>query len=176
VALSAFVFGWHSHEKAILVALIPLGLVAPLGADEARLYLRLSGLGIFALFPLFTHPRETPTKVLLYLSFMRLAWNLLADQTPTEGDQPKRGSLSGKHRISPRTVDWCFMGALLAVFAFSEVVHPIAFRGQFEFLPLMLTSVVCAAGVVLCWGTSAASLTRDVYSLVRGQRYYGTGQ
>jgi len=168
-ALSAFVFGWHTHEKAILVALLPLGLVAPHGASEARLFLRLSALGIFALFPLFTHPRETPTKALLYLSFMRLAWSLLAEQPeqPSVGDGPKSKTRSPhkKQFIVPCALDWCFMGTLVAVFLFSEVVHPLFFQNRYEFLPLMLTSVVCAAGVFLCWVESAMSLTLDFYAL-----------
>eukprot|EP00613_Pedinella_sp_CCMP2098_P073673 CAMPEP_0171930772 /NCGR_PEP_ID=MMETSP0993-20121228/28915_1 /TAXON_ID=483369 /ORGANISM="non described non described, Strain CCMP2098" /LENGTH=493 /DNA_ID=CAMNT_0012570681 /DNA_START=1 /DNA_END=1479 /DNA_ORIENTATION=+ len=75
-SLSAFMFGWHVHEKAILMSLVPLSFVAVSGEhpEDAFLFLRLSGVGLFALFPLFTRPRETPTKALLYLCYMRLAW------------------------------------------------------------------------------------------------------
>jgi len=159
VGLSAFFFGWHTHEKAILVAILPLGLIAPHGAAEAALFLRLSGLGIFALFPLFTHPRETPTKVLLYLFFMRLAWCLLGYRD--KHVKISSGALS-KCPVVPCFIDWCFIGALGCLFVFSEVVHPLLFHGRFEFLPLMLTSVVCAAGILLCWAASTLSLLRDI--------------
>lgn len=60
-----------------MTALVPLSLLAPLNDSNARLFFRLSLVGTFGLFPLFSHVRELPTKCLLYLSFMRLVYVLL---------------------------------------------------------------------------------------------------
>jgi len=144
-SLSAFVFGWHVHEKAILGALVPLGLLASAERPrDAAQFLRLSALGGFALFPLFTHPRETPTKVLVFLVSLRLAYLTV-----------------GSPRL--RAIDKVFGILLAGLFILNEIVHPLLFapRHLLEFLPLMLTSTVCSAGICACWFMSAAQLSAD---------------
>jgi alpha-1,3-glucosyltransferase len=153
-SLSAFVFGWHVHEKAILGALAPLSLLAAAARptrDAAQL-LRLSALGGFALFPLFTHPRETPTKLLVFLASLRLAH--LAAGAPRLASIDRAGAV-----------------ALAALFLFNEVAHPLVFapRHRFEFLPLMLTSTLCATGICACWAASAAQLTADAARYLGGK-------
>ena len=156
-ALSAFVFGWHVHEKAILVALVPLGLISTERPSDGKIYLRLSAAGLYALFPLFTHPRELVTKALLYVAFMRLVWCLLETHFNS----------SSASSVSPPFVmcgwDRLYAGVIFGVFAFCELVHPLCMAGQMEFLPLMVTSVSCAIGVVSCWVASAASLSSTLH-------------
>jgi alpha-1,3-glucosyltransferase len=149
-SLSAFVFGWHVHEKAILGALVLLGLLASAQRPrDATHFLRLSALGGFALFPLFTHPRETPTKLLIFLASLRLAYLALG---------------------SPRmqAVDQLFAILLANLFVFNEIVHPLLFapRHLLEFLPLMLTSTLCSLGICACWCMSAAQLSADAWTYI----------
>lgn len=61
--LTSFLFGFHVHEKAILVGLLPLTLLAASDYRLARSVLILSLSGIVGLFPLLYEARETPIKV-----------------------------------------------------------------------------------------------------------------
>ena len=51
-AWSCFMFGWHVHEKAILLVVVPLAVLATVSRMEARLYLLTAVTGHFSLFPL----------------------------------------------------------------------------------------------------------------------------
>ncbi|PWN89857.1 hypothetical protein FA10DRAFT_240323 [Acaromyces ingoldii] len=61
--LTSFLYGFHVHEKAVLVGLLPLTLLASLDYRLARSILVLSLSGIVGLFPLLYEARETPIKV-----------------------------------------------------------------------------------------------------------------
>lgn len=66
-SLTFFLFGWHVHEKAILVSIIPLWLLAPTNMFYGRMAFILSTTGHYSLFPLLFKPTEIPTKILLLL-------------------------------------------------------------------------------------------------------------
>ncbi|KAK4323128.1 hypothetical protein Pmani_006152 [Petrolisthes manimaculis] len=66
-AFGSFMFGWHVHEKAILLVILPLGLVCWLHKAEAKVFVFLSIVGHFSLFPLFFTKQETPIKVCVLL-------------------------------------------------------------------------------------------------------------
>uniref|UniRef100_A0A8C1E3Q4 Alpha-1,3-glucosyltransferase n=1 Tax=Cyprinus carpio carpio TaxID=630221 RepID=A0A8C1E3Q4_CYPCA len=68
-ALGSFMFGWHVHEKAILMAILPLSLLAVESREDARIFLILSITGHYSLFPLLFTTQELPIKILLLLLF-----------------------------------------------------------------------------------------------------------
>jgi alpha-1,3-glucosyltransferase len=51
-AYSSFLFGWHVHEKAVLLILIPFTLLCFTTRTHAKLYLTASLSGYYGLFPL----------------------------------------------------------------------------------------------------------------------------
>mgnify|MGYP001165642285 FL=1 len=64
----SFMFGWHVHEKAILLMIIPMAVLAVVGnPPESVQFLLLSSIGNFSLFPLLYEERETVIKCLLLL-------------------------------------------------------------------------------------------------------------
>ena len=55
--------GYHVHEKAILLAILPLTLDATQSLQCARVFTRLSTIGHFSLLPLIFTRNEYPLKV-----------------------------------------------------------------------------------------------------------------
>ncbi|XP_077820170.1 dolichyl pyrophosphate Glc1Man9GlcNAc2 alpha-1,3-glucosyltransferase isoform X29 [Macaca mulatta] len=68
-ALSSFMFGWHVHEKAILLAILPMSLLSVQKAGDASIFLILTTTGHYSLFPLLFTAPELPIKILLMLLF-----------------------------------------------------------------------------------------------------------
>ncbi|CAM9176446.1 unnamed protein product [Choristocarpus tenellus] len=87
-SLSAFLLGFHVHEKAILVPTIVLAALSLDSYKSARLYLRMSYVGGFALFPLLPGPELIGLKVLLLATHLLLAQCVLQctldTQEPTQ--------------------------------------------------------------------------------------------
>ena len=52
--------------------------------------------------------------------------------------------------------DGAGLALLGGVFAFTEVAHPILLSDweKVAFVPLMMTSITCAIGLIACWGQS----------------------
>ena len=61
--LCSFMFGYHVHEKAILMVTIPMALTAADARQHARQYFILSTVGHVALMPLLYTEQEYPIKV-----------------------------------------------------------------------------------------------------------------
>jgi len=55
-SLCSFMLGWHVHEKAILLTILPLSLCACDSIRDAKTYLFLSIVGHYSLFPLLFRP------------------------------------------------------------------------------------------------------------------------
>ena len=62
-ALTSFAVGWHVHEKAILLAVVPLSLVTSYSYAYFRAWELLSAITIVSLFLLLHRPLETPVKL-----------------------------------------------------------------------------------------------------------------
>ncbi|XP_033109039.1 probable dolichyl pyrophosphate Glc1Man9GlcNAc2 alpha-1,3-glucosyltransferase [Anneissia japonica] len=66
-AFCSFMFGWHVHEKAIILITIPLSLLAVESYRDAQIFLLLTTVGHYSLFPLIFKPAEAPIKLCLLL-------------------------------------------------------------------------------------------------------------
>ena len=150
-ALSGFMLGYHVHEKAIMTAIIPLTLLATNTRQTARLFIRTCTFGIFGILPLLFRVEELPLKVMLYICWMSGAIYGL-ERIHYDHDGRKRSVLT--------IVDYISFAILACVLLFMEVIHPIIFMpsGRLEFLPLMMTSVVCAIGLIWCWSESLSAM------------------
>jgi alpha-1,3-glucosyltransferase len=143
VTFSSFLFGWHVHEKAILMVLVPLTLVCCESELAAKLFYLLTLSGTYSLFPLlFTMPEEL-IKVCLLVAFLLLAHLILTHSLATTTGQTLRLNILEQL--------YCvgFVGLHLVVVALPFVLP------ELQFLGLMLISVYTAVGVchayVLSW-------------------------
>ena len=143
----AFMLMFHVHEKAILTAIVPLSLLATYNVSCARLYIRTSALGLFGLFPLLFRVQELPLKVFAYIGYMSMIVHVLSEHY---------------NGISLLTmVDYIGMIGIATVSLFLEVFHPLFLYPWMEALPLLVTSMTCAVGLVLCWIQSGQLMLKE---------------
>lgn len=144
-ALSSFLFGWHVHEKAILMAIIPLSLVAVIWQKEAQIFLILSIAGHYSLHPLLFTSFEIPIKFsLIFLhctySFSNLSF-LFDEQSKTSLKLP----LLNK-------VESLYILGFIPLFLFDVLLSPaLGISKRLPFLNLLLTSLYCSIGVLYSW-------------------------
>ena len=126
------------HEKFLLVALMPLALLALEGRPrDVVVFRQAARLATFAVLPLIPGGADGVTKLLVVV-----AEELVLRSTFGGGVFPGEG---------------LHCGALAALVALKEV-WPVALGGRLEFLPLMLTSVYGAVAVVALTAYSSRRL------------------
>uniref|UniRef100_A0AAQ4RSI4 Alpha-1,3-glucosyltransferase n=1 Tax=Gasterosteus aculeatus aculeatus TaxID=481459 RepID=A0AAQ4RSI4_GASAC len=134
-SLGSFLFGWHVHEKAVLLAILPLSILAVQNREDAGTFLVLTTTGHYSLFPLLFTPAEFPIKVLLMLMFTIYSFTAL------------RKLHSGPGRLL-RPLEYAYLLGLNAVAITCEVALPLSpWQQTLPFLPLLVTSVYCSVGV-----------------------------
>ncbi|XP_072257500.1 dolichyl pyrophosphate Glc1Man9GlcNAc2 alpha-1,3-glucosyltransferase [Pyxicephalus adspersus] len=148
-ALGSFMFGWHVHEKAILLAILPLSILAVSNAKDAGIYVILATAGHFSLFPLLFTAQELPIKILLMAMFSVFSV----------------GSLKALFRKNGRLLgcmETLYLLGLVPLELLCEIIYPLtSWQQQLPFVPLMLTSVYCALGVGYSWVRLYASIVTD---------------
>ena len=183
--LCAFMLGYHVHEKAILMVIVPLTMAACDSATDARLFLLLSWTGQVSLLPLLFTPDVAMLKPCIMLLYGVIAYTAL-DYFILESRRAMR------IRAEPNGGGvWLWFGdkvyltLLAGVYMISEIGVPIFSRDsagtaliplvgpllhklyeRYPFFPLMLTSTYCAVGMLHCWGLALKQLKRK-QSVVR---------
>ncbi|KAF8665609.1 hypothetical protein AX16_000065 [Volvariella volvacea WC 439] len=146
---TSFLFGWHVHEKAVLLVLVPLSLLAAERQAYFRTFVLTSVAGIFALFPLIFTPAESFVKVVystLWITFVYLPLARRVYEFP-----------SSLPYVIIDTAEKCYLAGFPILLGFVSL-FPVVSRcfstpegtQAPNFLPLLVTSVYCAIGLV--WG------------------------
>ncbi|RWS26112.1 putative dolichyl pyrophosphate Glc1Man9GlcNAc2 alpha-1:3-glucosyltransferase-like protein, partial [Leptotrombidium deliense] len=141
-AFCSFLFGWHVHEKAILLVTIPLTPLAFVTSTEGNLFAFLSLVSSVSLFPLLHNPAETPTKIILTAMYCMYCYQFLSLF-------PKR---KGKDTSVFSGIEKCYLIGLVLTqifYSFGSSVLPIT--PKLPFLPLLITSLYCSLGVIYSW-------------------------
>ncbi|CAO3664228.1 unnamed protein product [Umbelopsis vinacea] len=137
---ASFLFGWHVHEKAILLILIPYSLMAANTKKHLKIFIILSASGIFSLFPLLFQSAETPIKTIFSFTWFLVVIPSLARSLHI----PLRAVLNPLERL--------YLVGLIALQLYTDVLHTVIFgTGKLEFLPLMMISIYSAVGVCYGW-------------------------
>lgn len=140
--LTSFMFGWHVHEKAILMTLIPLCPVCILVPKLKNTFLRITLSGTYSLFPLLIEPAEYTTKVCLLLTYyFYCKLNLLDSEYERKANHPK----TIKSKIATSLDNLYFIGFILIEIFLATL--PWYRLNKYEFLPLLLVSTYSAIGI-----------------------------
>ncbi|XP_077559487.1 ALG6/ALG8 family glucosyltransferase xit [Haemaphysalis longicornis] len=157
--LSAFLFGWHVHEKAILMPVLLATPLALCSRADAAVYMILSAAGHASLFPLLFQAAEMPAKVLLVLLHTVYAICTLGKLHSVKVSSKWRQTAVAAPRGTEGLLTWpecgglCLLGAVVVVY--SELVHQVTpLASRMPFLPLLVTSVSCACGITYAWAKS----------------------
>jgi len=156
-ALSSFQLGFHVHEKAILNAIIPMTLLMTMPTISKRLndstmatalttkilFLEMTACGLVGIFPLLFQVVELPVKLFSFTAYIAFCYHVVI-----EGRQAGNTIVQlDKHHKSELAFTTAMIFCIIVLFEFV----PTKFFGRLEFLPLLATSVSCAAGLIICW-------------------------
>ena len=139
---ASFLVGWHVHEKAILLVLIPFSLLALKDRSYLASFRPLAVAGHVSLFPLLFTAPEFPIKVvytILWLITFLYAFGKLAPAPPN----PRRFLLDRFTIL--------YIVIAIPLITYCSLLHRLVFGERFEFIPLMFTSTYAAVGVVASW-------------------------
>ncbi|PHH84713.1 hypothetical protein CDD83_1510 [Cordyceps sp. RAO-2017] len=139
---ASFLFGWHVHEKAILLVVIPFSLMAVRDRRHLGAFRPLALAGQVSLFPLLFTPAEFPVKT-VYTVFWLALFLVAFDRLAPASSKPRFFLLD---RFST-----LYIAASIPLVAYASLVHPMVFGGRLEFLPLMFISCYAAVGVIGSW-------------------------
>lgn len=158
---TAFMLGYHVHEKAVLQALLPMALLSCDSAYDARLYLLLASTGYVSLHPLFFTPTEMCTRVWLTLGHLIIAYRLIHDQVSISLKQRRIAAMNSKFNASK-----CLQLYILGLAVIVPVTSILRlYCLAWPFLPQLFTSVYCAIGMFISWLLLYRQVCRKFISL-----------
>ncbi|RCK64290.1 Dolichyl pyrophosphate Glc1Man9GlcNAc2 alpha-1,3-glucosyltransferase [Candida viswanathii] len=145
---ASFLFGWHVHEKAILLVIFPMTLIA---ARDRRLLTPFNLLvccGYGSLFPLVFTCNEWLIKVAYSFTWYFIFYFVFRKVVRLSKTVESSGHVLG------RVADWYVLLFILVVMMTTLVdvfKSKYAFLQKFEFLNLMVYSVYCGVGIIGSW-------------------------
>jgi len=140
-SMCSYMFGWHVHEKAILLIVLPFAAICTWSTMHTTYYIILSYCSTISIFPLlFTHT-EAYTKFLVCTVYHVIAYMLLYTYQQHH-NKSFNGILNINHII--------YLSASIPTLIITNIILPCYFP-QLEFAPLLCISVYCAVGMVYIW-------------------------
>ncbi len=147
---SSYMFGWHVHEKAILLITLPLTPLAMITKSDAKIFNIVSAVGYFSLFPLLYKEAETLTKILLLLIYCVYSFKSLeihhkiGSQYNFEDKSLIRLPLLNK-------LESIYLIGLIALQLFYSMSDMFQIIRRYPFMPLMFISIYCSFGLIYCF-------------------------
>ncbi|OAA68127.1 dolichyl glycosyltransferase [Niveomyces insectorum RCEF 264] len=139
---ASFLFGWHVHEKAVLLVIVPFSLLALKDRRYLSAFRPLAVAGHVSLFPLVFTPAEFPIKTVYTVMWLLLFLTAFDSLAPAS----KHARLFLFDRFST-----LYIALSIPLVLYCSLLHQLVFGARYEFLPLMFTSSYCAVGVVGSW-------------------------
>lgn len=145
---ASFLFGWHVHEKAILLVIFPVSFLIVNDTRLLPLFNLLVSCGYVSLFPLIYTSSEWFIKVLFtFMWYVIYTYNFRnVTKLPTHVDR--------QDYILDRFINLYILG-LIFVIGITGTIDLFETRFEvlkkFEFLKLILISVYCGLGIIGSW-------------------------
>lgn len=139
---ASFLFGWHVHEKAVLLVIVPFTLIALRDRRHFSAFKPLAVAGHVSLFPLLYTHAEFPVKTVYTIFWLVLTLMVFDRLAPAS---------SNKRRFFLDRFSTLYIAVSIPLVAYCSLGHSLVFGDRYEFLPLMFTSAYCAVGVVGSW-------------------------
>lgn len=109
----------------------------------------------YSMFPLLFEPQEYPIKVLLLAIHSILMWigfsSCFRVGIAPGGTKTNNSSASNGKQGFIGKFGTIYLLGLLGVELWGQLLHPYIFGSRLPFLPLMLISIYCAAGMMYSW-------------------------
>lgn len=139
---ASFLFGWHVHEKAILLVIFPFTFLALKDRRLLSCFIPLVVSGYISLFPLIFTSGEALIKTMY--TFVWFVMFILSFNSLVQVSSPKRRVF-----LLDRAILIYLVGFAPLMF-FASVVDQVL--PKYEFLKLMCISVYCSIGIIGSWG------------------------
>lgn len=146
---ASFLFGWHVHEKAVLIVIFPISFLVPRDKRLLSQYTLLVACGYVSLFPLIFTGQEWLIKVaytLLWYIIFNFNFRKVV-RVPAH-----LGEYAGY--VLERVTNLYILGLIpvvLVTLFFEVFQHKYEVLRKLEFFKLMLISVYCGVGVISSW-------------------------
>lgn len=163
-SFTSFMFGWHVHEKAILLPILPLIPAALLDTNLYNLLTRITLFGTYSILPLIYKQAEYPTKICILIASYQLTKFLAPKQQDKIGASKQQVSRfkwasTKAYHLFDNILPWTiliteFYVTLLHGRLDATNIGAASFLielGRLEFLPLLLTSLVSAVGITFSY-------------------------
>ena len=139
---ASFLFGWHVHEKAVLLMIIPFSLIVLKNRRYLGAFRPLAVAGHVSLFPLLFAAAEFPIKT-FYTIFWLVLFLITFDRLAPASNRPRMFLLD---RFS-----LLYVTVAIPLIIYCSLIHGLVLGSKLEFLPLMFISSYSAIGVFGSW-------------------------
>lgn len=146
--LASYLFGWHVHEKAIMLVIIPFSFLVVLDRRLLVSFMLASSAGYVSLFPLLYENADFAIKCLYTFVWCVIYFFALRKTTKLSSSVERRVFFMDRLAI----IYICLLLPMVLGVQFLDVMkwkYPLFER--FQFLGLMIYSVYCSLGIVGSW-------------------------
>ncbi|CAG98535.1 dolichyl-P-Glc:Glc1Man(9)GlcNAc(2)-PP-dolichol alpha-1,3-glucosyltransferase [Kluyveromyces lactis] len=144
----SFLFGWHVHEKAIMLVIFPFSFLVPFDRRLLTPFTLLASAGYVSLFPLLYESQDFLLKFLYTFIWCILYFYAMGQTSKVNRSGVRRIFFFDRLAI-------CYYLLLIPMVLFVQALdvlkHKYAALDKYEFLGLMIYSIYCSIGVLSSW-------------------------
>ncbi|CDO91767.1 unnamed protein product [Kluyveromyces dobzhanskii CBS 2104] len=144
----SFLFGWHVHEKAIMLVIIPFSFLVPFDRRLLTPFTLLASAGYVSLFPLLYESQDFLLKFLYTFIWCILYFYAMGQTSKVNRSGIRRVFFFDRLAICYYLL---LVPMVLAVQSLDVLKHKYVALEKYEFLGLMIYSMYCSIGVLSSW-------------------------